>query len=220
VNPIEMGMTNLGAVIDRIRRIPGYRPLFEQAFGAGDTMTLDNAVKAIAAYERTLVTPGSAYDRFVGGDDAALDARARRGMATFAAAGCNACHQGPNFSGPALPVGTGFFMKFPTYPASPYVAKYDLASDPGRSTVTKIPADEHLWRVPTLRNLVYTAPYMHNGAVKTLPEAVRVMASTQLDRSLSDDEVEDIGGFLEALTGPFPQQTMPRLPPTPGDLIE
>jgi cytochrome c peroxidase len=61
---------------------------------------------------------------------------------------------------------------------------------------------------------------MHTGSVKTLPEAVRVMASTQLDKTLSDAEVADIVAFLEALNGPFPQQTMPRLPPTPGDLLE
>jgi cytochrome c peroxidase len=77
-----------------------------------------------------------------------------------------------------------------------------------------------MWRVSTLRNLVYTAPYMHNGAVKTLPEAVRVMASTQLNQAPSDAQVGDIVAFLESLTGTFPQQTMPRLPPTPGDLLE
>jgi cytochrome c peroxidase len=77
-----------------------------------------------------------------------------------------------------------------------------------------------MWRVPTLRNLAHTAPYMHTGTVKTLPEAVRVMASTQLDKTLTDAEVADIVAFLESLGGPFPQQMMPRLPPTPGDLLE
>lgn len=77
-----------------------------------------------------------------------------------------------------------------------------------------------MWRVPTLRNLVYTAPYFHNGSVKTIPEAVRVMATTQLDQRLDDATVADISAFLEALSGPFPDQTMPHLPPTPGDLIE
>jgi len=74
--------------------------------------------------------------------------------------------------------------------------------------------------VPTLRNLVYTAPYFHNGTVKTLPDAVRVMASTQLNRTLLDADVVDIVAFLESLTGPFPDQQMPRLPPTPGDLLQ
>ena len=219
LNPIEMGMKSVGAEIYRIQHIPGYRPYFEQAFGAGNVVTMDNAAKAIAAYERTLITPGSAYDRYVQGDTRALTARQIRGMRTFAAVGCASCHQGPNFSGPPLPMGQGFFVKFPVYPRSPYVAKYDLMKDLGRYDVTHNPADRNVWRVPGLRNLVYTAPYMHNGAVKSLPEAVRVMASAQLNRELSAREVDDITAFLESLTGPFPRQTMPRLPPTPGNLL-
>ena len=100
------------------------------------------------------------------------------------------------------------------------MVKYKLTEDPGRAAATKNPADTGMWRVPTLRNLVYTAPYMHNGSVKTLPDAVRVMAATQLNKTLSDAEVADIVAFLESLTGQFPEQMMPRLPPTPGDLLE
>lgn len=218
-NPIEMGMKNLSAVIYRIRRIPGYRPYFEQAFGSGDVVTMDNAAKAIAAYERTLITPGSAYDRYVQGDHSALTAQQVRGMNAFAAVGCASCHQGPNFSGPTLPTGQGFFMKFPVYPQSPYVAKYDLMKDSGRYETTHNPADRNVWRVPGLRNLLYTAPYMHNGSVKSLPEAVRVMASTQLNRTLTAQQVGDITAFLGSLTGPFPKETMPRLPSTPGNLL-
>jgi len=220
VNPIEMGMPNLDAVIDRVRRIPGYKAPFEAAFGAGDVVTMDNAAKAIAAYERTLITPGSAYDQYAAGNRTALNAQQVSGLECFAADGCASCHQGPAFNGPPLPMGTGFFVKFPTYPNTPYVAQYKLTEDPGRYNVTKDEADRGVWRVPTLRNLSYTAPYMHNGAVKTLPDAVRVMGATQLDKTLSDDEVAEIVAFLEALTGPFPQQTMPRLPPTPGDLLD
>jgi cytochrome c peroxidase len=220
VNPIEMGMPNLDAVITRVRHIPGYAPYFAEAFGAGDVVTMDNAAKAIAAYERTLITPGSAYDRYAKGDKKALTAQQVKGMATFAATGCMSCHQGAAFNGPDLPAGTGFFMKFPTFPDSTYVVKYKLADDPGRASVTKDPADRGMWRVSTLRNLPYTAPYMHTGTVKTLPEVVRVMASTQLNKTLTDGEANDIVAFLESLTGPFPQQTMPRLPPTPGDLLE
>ena len=87
VNPIEMGMRDLDAVIDRIRHIPGYRPYFEQAFGPGDVVTMDNAAKAIAAYERTLITPGSAYDRYAKGDKTALTPQQVRGMETFAERG-------------------------------------------------------------------------------------------------------------------------------------
>jgi cytochrome c peroxidase len=220
VNPIEMGMANLDAVIDRVRHIPGYKPHFESAFGAGDVVTMDNAAKAIAAYERTLITPGNAYDRYAKGDMKALTAQQARGLEALASVGCTSCHQGPAFNGPPLPAGTGFFMKFPTYEDNAYVVKYKLMDDLGRATVTKDPADRAMWRVPTLRNLEFTAPYMHTGTVKTLPEAVRVMAVTQLNKTLPDAQVDDIVAFLVALSGPFPQQTMPRLPPTPGDLLE
>ncbi len=219
-NAIEMGMPNLDAVIGRVRNIPGYKPYFEKAFGAGDVVNMDNVAKAIAAYERTLITPNSAYDMYARGDKRALTEQQVRGLDSFVVVGCASCHQGPTFGGPPLPVGTGFFMKFPTYPDSPYVAKYDFLSDTGRANATKDDADKNVWRVPGLRNLVYTAPYFHNGLVHTIDESVRIMASTQLNQSLSDTQVADIVAFLETLSGPFPTQQMPRLPPTPGDLID
>ncbi|HSN18337.1 MAG TPA: cytochrome-c peroxidase [Gammaproteobacteria bacterium] len=218
-NPVEMGMADVGLAVDRIRKITGYKPYFDRAFGKGDNITIDNVAKAIATYERTLITPGSAYDRFVKGDKSALTATQQRGMQAFDKAGCTACHSGAMFSGPAMPVGTGFYMKFPVYADNPYVAKYHLTDDLGRYNVTKKDEDKNVWRVPTLRNLVFTAPYMHNGSVKSLDEAVRVMAATQLNKTLPEQDVRDIVAFLTSLTGPFPSDTFPRLPPTPGDLL-
>jgi cytochrome c peroxidase len=220
VNPIEMGMSDLEAALQRLRAIPGYQPYFEEAFGPGDTITIDNAAKAVAAYERTLITPNGPYDRYVKGDKKALTEQQVRGMETFASVGCVSCHNGPNFDGPSLPVGQGFFMKFPTFADNDYVTKYKLMDDTGRMEATKQEADKHMWRVPTLRNLEYTAPYMHNGTVKSMEEAVRVMGKTQLNTDLNDEQVQDIVAFLGALNGEFPEQTMPRLPATPGDLLE
>lgn len=218
-NPIEMGMQDLNATADRIDKIPGYKPWFDRAFGKGDNLTMDNVAKAIAAYERTLITPNSPYDRYVKGDKKALSAEQVRGMETFASVGCVACHSGANFAGPTMPVGQGFFQKFPLYTSNAYVDKYRLMDDAGRMNVTHNTNDKNMWRVQTLRNLVYTAPYMHNGSVKTLDEAVRVMAKTQLNRDLDEAQVKDMVAFLESLTGEFPEQMMPRLPPTPGDLL-
>ena len=219
VNPIEMGMKDLTATIDRIRKIPGYKASFTKAFGAGDVVTLDNAAKAIAAYERTLITPNSPYDRFVLGDKKALTAQQQRGMQAFASTGCVACHSGAMFSGPAMPIGTGFFQKFPIDTATPYSAKYHLLADKGLAVASGRADDAALWRVPTLRNLTYTAPYLHNGSVKSLEEMVRLMGRTQLNVVVPDAAVADIVAFLGSLTGEFPQQTMPRLPPTPGNLL-
>jgi len=219
-NPIEMGMSDLEAALERLRAIPGYKPYFVKAFGPGDTMTIDNAAKAVAAYERTLITPDSPYDRYVKGDKQAMSAQQVRGMETFAGVGCVSCHSGANFNGPAMPAGQGFFMKFPTFTNNDYVSRYKLMDDVGRMQVTQKEADKNMWRVPTLRNLEYTAPYMHTGLVKNLHEAVKLMGKTQLDKDLNDDQVQDIVAFLGALNGDFPEQTMPRLPATPGDLLE
>ncbi|HHJ13071.1 MAG TPA: c-type cytochrome [Gammaproteobacteria bacterium] len=215
VADVEMGMKDHDAVMARIRAIPGYAPLFEQAFGK-DGMNIDNAVRAIAAFERTMITPNSAYDRYVKGDKSALSEQQRRGMQVFADTGCTSCHSGPAFNGPAMAPGTGFFMKFPTFADNDYVKKYDLMKDEGRFAVTGKAEDKHLFKVPTLRNVALTAPYFHNGSVKTLAEAIRVMAKVQLNKDLDAATVEDIEAFLNALTGEFPQVTAPRLPPTPG----
>ncbi|MEJ2465115.1 MAG: cytochrome-c peroxidase [Candidatus Thiodiazotropha sp.] len=219
-NPIEMGMNDLNAVSDRIEKIPGYKPYFDKAFGTGDNVNIDNIAKAIAAYERTLITPNSPYDRYVRGEKTAMTAQQIRGMQTFAETGCTACHSGANFNGPTLKTGQGFYQKFPTFTDNDYVSKYGLMNDAGRMAATGKEADKNMWRVPTLRNLAYTAPYMHTGSVKSLPEAVRVMSKTQLGKELQPQQVEEIVAFLGALNGEFPKQTMPRLPATPGDLIE
>jgi cytochrome c peroxidase len=215
-NPIEMGMPDWDKTVERLKKIPDYLPLFEAAFGKKEPMTADNAAKAIAAYERTLITPHSPYDLYVKGDKKALTDQQVKGMNAFAEVGCNSCHSGANFSGPTQEMGTGFFMKFPTFAGSQYDTQYNLLQDKGRYEVTKKESDMNLWRVPTLRNIALTAPYFHNGAVPTLEEAVQVMAKTQLNKELQDGQVQEIVAFLNGLTGKFPQQTLPRLPATPN----
>ncbi len=219
VNPVEMGMPDLEAAMQRVRQIPGYVLYFEKAFGKGDVVTADNAARAVAAFERTLITPNSPYDRYVKGDKQAMTAQQVRGMETFASVGCTACHSGPAFNGPSMPLGEGFYAKFPTFTDNAYVKKYDLMKDKGRYEVTKKKADMHMFRVPTLRNITDTAPYFHNGKVRDLDEAVRVMAKVQLNQDLTDSQVADIVAFLGALTGEYPEMVMPRLPATPGTTI-
>lgn len=214
-NPIEMGMKSWDEVVARLKAIPGYPEAFAAAFGP-DSVSADNAAKAIAAYERTLITPNSAYDKYVGGDKSALTAQQLRGMNAFAEVGCVSCHSGPAFNGPALPEGTGFFQKFPTYGNGAFEAKYDFSADAGRYEVTKNEADQHLFKVPTLRNVALTAPYFHNGKVQTLEEAVKVMAKLQLNKDLSAEQTADIVAFLNGLTGEFPKIEFPRLPAYPN----
>lgn len=219
-NPIEMGLKDWDEAMTRLKSIPGYAPKFQAAFGEDNPMTADNTAKAIAAYERTLITPNSPYDSYVKGNKTALTEQQIRGMNSFAKLGCTSCHTGANFSGPQLPIGIGWFMRFPTYIGSKYDKKYRLLEDKGLYEVAKKDANnKHIWRVPTLRNVALTAPYFHNGAVRTLEEAVRVMAKTQLNKDLSDEQVQDIEAFLNGLTGEFPEQTMPRLPGIAGNSV-
>jgi cytochrome c peroxidase len=217
-NPIEMGMPSHDLVVGRIREIPGYIKEFEKAFGGKgpETVTIDHVAKAIATYERTLITPDTPYDQYVRGNKKALSEQQVRGMKLVETTGCLSCHMGSNFSGPALPVGTGFYQKFPVYPDADIEKKYQFTKDLGRAAVTKNDAEKNFYRVPTWRNVALTAPYFHNGAVATLDEAVRVMAKTQLNKTLTDAEVADIVAFLNGLGGNFPEQKMPRLPETPN----
>ncbi len=214
-NPVEMGVSEIEQAMDKVRAIPGYKPDFDEAFGK-ETKTVDNAAKAVAAFERTLITPNSAYDKYVKGDKKAMTAEQVRGMETFAATGCTSCHSGGAFNGPKMEFGQGFYAKFPTFTDNKYNDRYKLSADKGRESATRNAADAHMYRVPTLRNITDTAPYFHNGSVNDLSEAVRVMAKTQLNKDLSDKDVKDIVAFLAALTGPYPEIMMPRLPATSG----
>ncbi|MCA9021681.1 MAG: cytochrome-c peroxidase, partial [Planctomycetaceae bacterium] len=215
----EMGMPDHNKAMERIAAIPGYRTAFAKVFGKEDSVTLENAVKAIAAFERTLITPDSAYDRYVGGNHGALTESQIRGMQLFDSTGCTECHSGPAFNGWKMDATDPLFNEFPRYADSKLVTRYGLAKDLGRFEVTKQAEDKHQFKVPTLRNITITAPYFHNGAVNSLPEAVRLMAESELDVELSDKEVTDIVAFLTALEGEFPQITLPRLPSRAGESI-
>lgn len=208
-NPIEMGMKSWDEVVARLNSIEGYQKAFADAFG-GNAISKDTATKAIAAYERTLITPNSPYDKYVTGEKSAMTEQQVRGMNKAVELGCTGCHSGPAFNGP------GVFQKFPMHSNGMYLAKYHFNKDLGLADVTKKQGDEHLFKVPTLRNIALTAPYFHNGSVKTLDEAVKVMGKLQLDKDLSEQEIKDIVAFLNALTGEFPEQKMPVLPPTAG----
>jgi cytochrome c peroxidase len=208
-NPIEMGMKDWDDVVTRLNKIEGYEALFQKAFGTG-AISKDNATKAIAAYERTLITPNSPYDQYVKGDKSALDSQQIKGMEKFAELGCAGCHSGPAFNGP------GTYQKFPMFSNGYFEAQYKISKDLGRQEETKKKSDAHFWKVPTLRNIALTAPYFHNGSVGSLDLAVKLMAKLQLQKDLPKDDIEDIVAFLNGLTGEFPKQKMPVLPGTPG----
>jgi cytochrome c peroxidase len=210
LNPVEMAMPSHDEVVARLKKVPGYVSQFQKVFGTRE-FNIDHVVQAIASYERTLVS-SSRFDRFKDGNVQAISESAKRGYELVQSVGCTSCHSGPMFAGPALPVGTGFYQKFPVHPGSKYDTMYDLLKDTGRMEVTKNAADKNMFRVPTWRNIEHTAPYFHNGSVARLDEAVRVMAKTQLNKDLKETEVNDIVAFLKTLSGDPLHEKKPKLP--------
>jgi cytochrome c peroxidase len=187
-NPVEMGSTDLNAVVERLKADRSYVEAFTVAFGAGEPVSTGHLAQAIAAYERTLITPDTPYDRFVRGDQSALTPQQARGMALFERTGCTDCHSGPNFSSASVLTpdrGSTGLRLFPAQ-SSAFDAKYALTGDSGARTKGSTPG---LWRVPSLRNVALTAPYFHNGSVSDLTEAVRIMAVSQSGRVLSESPV-------------------------------
>ncbi len=190
---VEMAMPP-DLAVDRIASIEGYLPYFEAAFPDEENpVTFENITKAIATFERTLITPNDPLDRWLRGEEDALSEDALRGMEISVQVGCTACHSGPMLS-------TGTLMPF------------NHGEDRGRATVTGVETDEFLFRVSTWRNVSLTAPYFHDGSAATLEEAVDIMGTTQLNRDLSDEEVYYIVAFLEELVGELPEVTIPILP--------
>jgi cytochrome c peroxidase len=185
LNPIEMGMPDEKAVIAKLAGVPEYTAAFKQVFGTADALNYDNVAKAIAAFERTLVTRDR-FDDFQKGDDTALTAKELQGLDTFVSVGCVACHNGPLLGGNA-------YQKVGL--VNPFHGK-----DLGRFEVTKDEADKHKFKVPMLRNIAITGPYFHDGRATALEEAVREMAWLQLGRKLGDAETEVIVAFLGSLT--------------------
>ena len=207
VNPIEMGSPE-AHVAEQLKGIPGYREDFAKAFpGEANPVTLANAQKAIAIFEATLITPGSPFDRFLGGKADGLSPKQQAGLALFMDKGCSSCHNGIN-------IGGGMYAPFGVVEKPG--AELLPANDKGRFMVTKTPSDEYVFKVPTLRNIALTAPYFHTGQVWDLRQAVAVMASSQLGIKLTDDEVDKITAFLDSLTGEQPKVTYPILPPSVG----
>jgi len=189
LNPVEMAMPNEKEVVKVISSIPEYQDLFKKAFpNEKNPITFDNIAHSIAAFERTLVSK-SRYDQWVTGDKNALTDEEKIGLKTFIEVGCITCHTGPLFGGNL-------------YQKMGLVKPYPNTKDLGRFDVTKQESDKFMFKVAMLRNVALTAPYFHDGAVKTLEEAVKIMADINLGKQLTDDQLKSIVAFLKALTDP------------------
>ncbi len=193
LNPVEMEMPDEQSVVDRVKADSEYVKLFAEAFpGEEDPVTFKNITYAIAAFERTLLTPAP-FDAYLAGDKDALTDDQIAGLKEFMDVGCTQCHAG------AL-LGGNMFMKFGIY--QPY---WELTGsnpiDSGKYVVTHNEGDLFVFKTPSLRNVEMTYPYFHDGSVKDLGKAVKIMAKTELNKDLSDEQTELIVSFLSSLTG-------------------
>ena len=207
-HPQEMGQPR-ERILPRLQRVRAYREGFAAAYPAGGELpaglALETLSHAIASFERTLVSRGSAFDRYAAGDRQALDASARRGLALFAgAADCVACHRGPNFTDQSF-----------------HNLGHADQGDPGRGAVMAGASLNGAFKTPSLRNVALTAPYLHDGSLATLDEVV-AFYDRGGDRSphdplvtrlgLSGQERNDLVAFLTALSDPI-RVERPALPP-------
>ncbi|MEI8384119.1 MAG: cytochrome c peroxidase [Planctomycetota bacterium] len=203
-NPIEMNLT-LEAAVAKLNGIEGYKSQFKAVFGTD--VTADGIGKAIAAYERTVLSGDAPYDKFKAGDKMALSEGAQRGMKLFfGKANCSACHAGPNFTD------NGFHnIGVP-------------GNDAGREAISKSVGDKGAFKTPTLREIARSAPYMHDGSLKTLEEVVAHYnkggtPNDQLDEEifplkLTPEQAADLVAFMKEglASASYPAHTAPELP--------
>ncbi len=200
-NPIEMGHTH-DAIIANLNKVPGYQKLFKQVFDH-EACDLDMVAKAIATFERTVLSGNSPYDKYKAGNKSAMTPSQVRGMDVyFNKAKCDQCHEGINFTTNAYHnLGVGTDQPKP---------------DPGRHDFTHNEADWGAFKTPTLREIARTAPYMHDGSLKTLEEVVEFydkggIKNKNLDEkmkplNLTDQDKQDLVEFMKALNGEGWQQ--------------
>jgi len=206
-NPVEMAMPDEAAVVRVVESIPAYREAFAAAFPEEkDPVTPKTIAHAVGAFERKLVTPGR-FDKFLRGDMTALDEQELYGLQLFFDVGCTQCHTGAG-------VGGTQFQKLGS------VKPWPELRDEGRFRETKDPKDRFVFKVPTLRNVAETGPWLHDGSIATLEEMVHKMAEHQSTRGrLKPDEAVAIVAFLRSLTGELPADliAVPELPPSGPD---
>lgn len=207
-NPIEMNLT-LPEMEQRLRSIPGYKAQFMKVFGREPVA--EDVARAIAAFERTVLSGDAPYDRFVAGDEKAMSESAQRGWKLFnGKANCAACHSGPNFTDNAFHnIGVGMGAAMP---------------DVGREAISKLEGDHGSFKTPTLRDIARTGPYMHDGSLKTLAEVVDHYNKGGISNSGLDEEIfplkltaqekADLVKFMEEglASSKYPLIAAPKLP--------
>jgi cytochrome c peroxidase len=197
LNPVEMGIPSKDYLIAKLKPISEFKELFAKAFpDEKEPLTYTNIEKAIGAFERTLVTP-SPFDEYLNGKIEALTFEQKAGLREFIKVGCTQCHSGVTLGGNSL-------QKFAVY-GNHWEYTKATNRDAGRMQETKAKEDEFVFKTCGLRNVAETYPYLHDGSISDLKEVVRIMGKAQLNKDLSEKQVQSITAFLGALTGKVPE---------------
>lgn len=198
LNPVEMAIPDKAFLVDRLQKIELYQKLFAEAYpGDSQALSYGNIQNAIAIFERELLTP-SRFDQYLNGDKSALTKQEKQGMLSFAISGCTTCHNGALLGGNTL-------QKFGVY-EDYWKHTNSKKIDKGLAEQTGNDADLYMFKTPSLRNVAMTGPYLHDGSVTDLKDVIRIMAKVQLNKDLSEKEIENIAAFLNATTGKVPDQ--------------
>ncbi|GAB2622190.1 cytochrome-c peroxidase [Belliella aquatica] len=206
LNPVEMAIPHEGVLLDRLKDVKEYVELFESSFPEHtNAITYNNVATAIGAFERRLTTR-SRFDDFMALDFEALNIQEKRGLKVFLEAGCQSCHDG-------VALGGVQFRRFGEMLDYTKVAP-QINMDEGMYKLTQNPGDLYKFKVPSLRNIEKTYPYFHDGSVWDLEESVDIMAKTQLNKTLSEDDLKHISIFLKSLTGEVSEsiKSIPTIP--------
>ena len=190
-DPDEMGMDKK-TLEEKINSIPKYKAIFKNVYNK-DYITDDMIYDAIAEFEKALITPNCKFDRYLRGEKNALNEKEKRGYFLFKSYGCITCHNGVNLGGNS-------FQKLGIF-----IEGIKIPRGHDRYDVTKREDDKYVYKVPTLRNIALTAPYFHDGSVKTLKEAIILMGQYNLGIKILPKDVETIEAFLKTLTGEKPE---------------
>jgi len=193
LNPIEMGSTWPKALA-AITANPHYQAQFTALYPDG---IAPHSIKdAVATFERSLITPNSRFDQYLRGNQNALNEEELAGLRLFKQIGCTSCHQGIN-------IGGNMYQKLGIMDDYFLARGHINLIDQGRFNLTNKEEDRYFFRVPSLRNVAVTSPYLHDGSAKTLDEAVKIMARYQLGKVLDKADVSKIVSFLRTLTGDY-----------------
>ena len=204
LNPVEMGCKSFDEIVARLSEDKAFVDSFRIAYPEG--LSQATITDAIAEFERTLVTPNCAFDRYLKGDKNAMNTDEVEGYKLFKKYNCATCHAGVNMGGLTYEL---MGQRANYFEDRELTKKSGLTDgDNGRWAQTKVERDRYRFKTPTLRNIALTYPYYHDGSVATLKEAIEMMAKFQVGRTMTDDDCKKVEAFLHTLTGQYQGKTL------------